>query len=294
MNEITGNEVVSSDFLKVLLTLKDNIMKSTNVCMIGKVERIDNEKYIVSNINNSKLKISCSKVKNLTVEKDNIVVVLFTDEDNRTNLSRISKDTKTQDSNTTTLHSLDYGIIVAIITGQTIDINAMKDAIASLEKKLSGIDLSFNKGQGIILNANDAQYKLYGDGQSSNIFWQITKNGQTDYIPAQPRRPYRIPIYTEQPASKTDWNYTITFDEKLGAPSGVLFEHYSRYDDYVFTFIPLIQIINMTTVLLGYRDCYINFKNMQVSYTNNSITFKATLKSQDGFKANTQGAYIIW
>lgn len=294
MNEITGNEVVSSDFLKVLLTLKDNIMKSTNVCMIGKVERIDNEKYVVSNINNSKLKISCSKVKNLTVEKDNIVVVLFTDEDNRTNLSRISKDTKTQDSNTTTLHSLDYGIIVAIITGQTIDINALKDAIASLEKKLSGIDLSFNKGQGIILNANDAQYKLYGDGQSSNIFWQITKDGQTDYIPAQPRRPYRIPIYTEQPASKTDWNYTITFDEKLGMPLGILFEHYSRYDDYVCTFIPLIQIVNMTTVLLGYRDCYINFKDMQVSYTNNSITFKATLKSQDGFKANTQGAYIIW
>lgn len=174
------------------------------------------------------------------------------------------------------------------------NIQEIKKAIIDLQNKLSGIDLPFNKGQGIILNANDAQYKLYGDGQSSSIFWEITKNGQTEYISAQPRRPYRIPIYTEQPASKTDWNYTTTFDEKFGTPSGILFEHYSRYDSYVCTFIPLIQIVNITALLLGYRDCYIEFKDMQVSYTNNSITFKATLKSQDGFKANTQGAYIIW
>lgn len=168
------------------------------------------------------------------------------------------------------------------------------EAIASLQNKLSGIDLPFNKGQGIVLNTNDTQYKLYGDSQSSNIFWEITKNGHTDYISAQPRRPYRVPIYTTQAASKTSWNYTITFDETLGTPAGILFEHITHYDDYVCTFYPLSQLINITTLLIGYRDCYINFKDMQITYTKNSLTFKASLKGQDGFKANTQGAYIIW
>lgn len=167
-------------------------------------------------------------------------------------------------------------------------------AIISLQNKLSGIDLPFNKGQGIVLNTNETQYKLYGDSQSSNIFWEITKNGQTDYISAQPRRPYRVPIYTAQAASKTDWDYTITFDETLGTPAGILFEHITHYDDYVCTFYPLSQLINITTLLIGYRDCYINFKDMQITYTKNSLTFKAVLKGQDGFKEKTQGAYVIW
>lgn len=167
-------------------------------------------------------------------------------------------------------------------------------AIISLQNKLSGIDLPFNKGQGIVLNTNETQYKLYGDSQSSNIFWEITKNGQTDYISAQPRRPYRVPIYTTQAASKTDWDYTITFDETLGTPAGILFEHITHYDDYVCTFYPLSQLINITTLLIGYRDCYINFKDMQITYTKNSLTFKAVLKGQDGFKEKTQGAYVIW
>lgn len=66
------------------------------------------------------------------------------------------------------------------------------------QSKLVGNDISFNAGQGIILNAKDAVYKLYGDSSTSFPHWQITKNGNTDN-----KRMY-MPVYDTLYSGKID------------------------------------------------------------------------------------------
>lgn len=112
-NELTGNQTDNPDFLKVLLTLKANIMKDLNVCEICKVIDISKDNYIVNPINNTKEKLYCKTVTDSTINKGDLVLVIFTNSDYRLNLKKIKAGEKPQEVDQTDLHSRNYGVIIA-------------------------------------------------------------------------------------------------------------------------------------------------------------------------------------
>lgn len=118
----------------------------------------------------------------------------------------------------------------------------------------------------------------------------VTSNGIFNAI----NNTRRVVIYQNQPASKTIWDYTVILEANLSFPKGIVFGGITLYGDYVCTYYPLAHLQAINTLLMGYRDCYINFKDMRVIYDGGSLKFKATLKGQDGWQAETQEAYIIW
>lgn len=112
----TGNRVDEPDFLKVLLTLKRNIMQDTNVAEVCKVLEINNDVYTVSPINNSNVRLKCYKLASLDPKKDDLVLVIFTNTDYRLNLNKINNNKPTQTITDELLHSLNYGVITGSVS----------------------------------------------------------------------------------------------------------------------------------------------------------------------------------
>ena len=105
------NNTVSSDFLRVLLTLKANIMKDSNnvdVCQITK--KIDGEYLGTSLTTQSILTLDC--IEGITINVNDYAVVIFADRDYRTNLSRMRRGLIPIYQDNQTLHSRSYGIII--------------------------------------------------------------------------------------------------------------------------------------------------------------------------------------
>ena len=109
----TGNKTDVPDFLKVLLTLKKNIMRDLNVAEVCKVTEVNNNVYTVVSINNSNLRLKCTKLSSLNPKKDDLVLVIFTNTDYRLNLGKTNKPF--QNLPEETLHSLNYGIITGLV-----------------------------------------------------------------------------------------------------------------------------------------------------------------------------------
>lgn len=109
------NDINDGSFLSVLLTLKENIMFNLNVAEVMVVERIDEDKVICHDINNDTHTWTCFKLKGLEVNEDDLVVVIFTNTDFRTNLKKVQNDSQTQNGNPECLHSKDCGIIIGIL-----------------------------------------------------------------------------------------------------------------------------------------------------------------------------------
>lgn len=113
MNE-SGGKYVSSDFLKVLLALKKNVMKDTNVADVCIVNKVDDSIYCAP-VNNSNVTIVCDKLNNLNVSQNDIVVVLYMNSDFRQNLKRFKQNQPLMNVNSEQMHSLNYGVIIGII-----------------------------------------------------------------------------------------------------------------------------------------------------------------------------------
>ena len=109
MAKETGNSTYSSDFLRVLLALKDNVMRDTNVAEICQVTQVnDTNDYVCVPLSDDKTKLYCCKIQNLNVQQDDVVLVIFTNTDNRLNLKRLENNLRVQNITNKTLHSSEY------------------------------------------------------------------------------------------------------------------------------------------------------------------------------------------
>lgn len=117
-----GNRGISkNDDLEVLLALKRNILRDLKVASLGIVKSIK-DNIIKVNLfptytNESEITIDCYCLKNLEVNKDNVVLVLFLDRNFIQNLNQKNNNqqfTKV-DSKNIELHSLKYGVVIGII-----------------------------------------------------------------------------------------------------------------------------------------------------------------------------------
>lgn len=109
-----GNEVNSKDFLEILFALKNNIMKDLNVCEVAQIESISSEIYKCKILSTDEV-ITAIPLQNLTISQNDVVVILFSNTDFRTNLKRIQNDNAAITDDTLNLHNKSFGIIMGIL-----------------------------------------------------------------------------------------------------------------------------------------------------------------------------------
>lgn len=120
MSGPTGNETTSSDFLRVLLALKANVMKDTHVADICKVTSTKSDidgltSYMCMSIDNSNISFQTYALSNIEINIGDYVLVLFCDNDFRANYRRAKRGQALQNSETTQKHATSYGIIIGTI-----------------------------------------------------------------------------------------------------------------------------------------------------------------------------------
>lgn len=113
--------ISKNDDLEVLLALKRNILRDLKVASLGIVKSIK-DNIIKVNLfptytNESEITIDCYCLKNLEVNKDNVVLVLFLDRNFIQNLNQKNNNQQFTrvDSKNIELHSLKYGVVIGII-----------------------------------------------------------------------------------------------------------------------------------------------------------------------------------
>lgn len=109
-----GNEVNSKDFLEILFALKNNIMKDLNVCEVAQIESISSGIYKCKILSTDEV-ITAIPLQNLQIAQNDVVVILFSNTDFRTNLKRIQNDNAGITDNTLNLHNKSFGIIIGIL-----------------------------------------------------------------------------------------------------------------------------------------------------------------------------------
>ena len=119
MSDTRKNESLydENDLLTVLLTVKSNILRDLKVASLGVVKEIEDNNYIVKLFpllqNENEKTILCFKLKDITIIKDDIVLILFTDRNFIQNLKQIKlNQTLTKLTENYDLHSHNYGIII--------------------------------------------------------------------------------------------------------------------------------------------------------------------------------------
>lgn len=109
-----GNEVNSKDFLEILFALKNNIMKDLNVCEVAQIESISSAIYKCKILSTDEI-ITAVPLQNLQIAQNDVVVILFSNTDFRTNLKRIQNDNVAITDDTLNLHNKSFGIIIGIL-----------------------------------------------------------------------------------------------------------------------------------------------------------------------------------
>ena len=120
MSGPTGNETTSSDFLRVLLALKTNVMKDTHVADICKVTSTKSDidgftSYMCTSIDNSNISFQTYALSNIEINIGDYALVLFCDNDFRANYRRVKRGQALQNSETEQKHAMSYGIIIGTI-----------------------------------------------------------------------------------------------------------------------------------------------------------------------------------
>lgn len=119
MSDTRKNESLydENDLLTVLLTVKSNILRDLKVASLGVVKEIEDNNYIVKLFpllqNENEKTILCFKLKDITIVKNDVVLILFTDRNFIQNLKQIKlNQTLTKLTENYDLHSHNYGIII--------------------------------------------------------------------------------------------------------------------------------------------------------------------------------------
>ncbi len=104
-------ELVSSDFLRVLLALKENIMKDINVAEVCRVQSIVKNNYLCESLADSTL-VNAICMSGVTANVGDFVVIVFCNRDFRANLSIASFSRAFRETDNNQRHSNAFGVII--------------------------------------------------------------------------------------------------------------------------------------------------------------------------------------
>lgn len=135
MAEVTGNNNVSSDFMKVLLALKANIFRDLKVADIFKVMQYNKSAWTCQSIctGNS---ISCVTLTDVEVATGDYVLCVYCDYDYRANLTKAKAGSVYSKVTEDASHST--GIIVGVV--YTTRTNTVLDRLSDLESRVSALE----------------------------------------------------------------------------------------------------------------------------------------------------------
>lgn len=154
-----SNKVFSGDFLKVLLALKESIMKDIHCSELAIIKEVFDNNCNCSLLSNPDIKINAYRTKGTRCRVGDIVLVAFSDNDFRSNLVKKDNNAKLQAIDSTVKHQLDYGIIISNLTigtgGTNVSFVDNKDIITQLStlymNRLSDEQLNELIGEGNII-----------------------------------------------------------------------------------------------------------------------------------------------
>ena len=114
---------ITSDFTRVLLAVKKSTLEDCNVADVYQVisENTDGT-YICNYINNKNIKIAAIPIENLNISVGDVVLIIFTNTDFRTNVNKIKAGKVTQTiTENMQIHSTAFGVIVGIIFHREVE-----------------------------------------------------------------------------------------------------------------------------------------------------------------------------
>lgn len=112
----TGNNTVSSDFMRVLMALKDNINRDLQVADVAVVEQVGTDDMYLCKVLADDSVVACNKLANLTVNVGDAVCILYMTHEFRANLSRVKNNLRSVKlSDTSLLHTKSNGIIIGVL-----------------------------------------------------------------------------------------------------------------------------------------------------------------------------------
>lgn len=112
---ITGNQSNQGSFLDVMLALKNNVMRDLNVAEVVEVKKISTNSITVSVLTNPQQMLECVALQNLDVQLNDIMLVIFTNTDFRTNLNKFKNNQTLQKIDNQTMHTKNTGVLVGLI-----------------------------------------------------------------------------------------------------------------------------------------------------------------------------------
>ena len=111
----TGNKNVTSDFLRVLLTLKKNIFRDLNVAEVGVIGNIDGDDINVTLFADG-TNILCKKLSQITLKSGDVAVIIFAGHSFATNANRVKNNQlPVYSGDSETLHTRSTGIIIGTL-----------------------------------------------------------------------------------------------------------------------------------------------------------------------------------
>lgn len=158
-----GNLTESTTLSDSLSTLKDNIFSTLNVAEVCKVTNSQNQRNLITcTVLRDNTTIECLKLEDIDVDNDDLVLVVFTNTDNRKNIERINGGLNSVVTDDKDYHLKAYGVIVGRV-GQAS--TALKSG------KLMTANTFVNKAK---LAANSKT--LYCNGGIGQPLWTSNKN----------------------------------------------------------------------------------------------------------------------
>ncbi len=115
-NNTTGNNNVSSDFMRVLMALKAHTMRAIPVADLVVVTKIDGDNIKAAYLANQNTFVECIALKSLQLKVGDIALCVFTKTRFRENLAKVKagKQPQTMPDNTE-IHSRNNGVIVGVV-----------------------------------------------------------------------------------------------------------------------------------------------------------------------------------
>lgn len=110
-----GNVTENTSFLDVCFALKNNVFRTMNVADVCIVREIKGNDIKCEYITNNGVAIICTKLQGLTLAINDVVLVVFTNNDFRASLNAIKANQTDTNFDGTDLHSNEFGVIVGII-----------------------------------------------------------------------------------------------------------------------------------------------------------------------------------
>lgn len=109
-------ELVSSDFLRVLLALKENIMRDLNVAEVCRIQNIEGSNYFCESLADQTV-VNAMSLANVNAAIGDYVLIVFCNRDFRANLKMASYRTDFPETENNQRHSNAFGVII----GKVID-----------------------------------------------------------------------------------------------------------------------------------------------------------------------------